>query len=66
MDLSGKRYRTLASRCRQSADVAGSDDRAALLRMATAYDRKAADIEDAGDSSALLLRVPSNQGVRCS
>ena len=46
MDLPGLRYRVLATRCRQSAEVARcSADRSALFRMATAYDRKAAEIE---------------------
>ena len=46
MDRPGSRYRALAARCRQSADIAEPLDRAALLQMATAYDRRAAEIEE--------------------
>ena len=46
MDLPGMRYRILATRCRQSADTAETPvERAALLQMATSYDRRAAEIE---------------------
>ena len=41
MDLPGLRYRNLATRCRHSATVApNTQDRAALLTMAIAYDRR--------------------------
>lgn len=47
MDLPGMRYRLLATRYRQSAKRAPSlGSSAALLKMAVAYDRKAAVIED--------------------
>ena len=47
MDLPGLRYRNLATRCRHSAAVAPNlEDRAALLTMAIAYDRKASDVEE--------------------
>ncbi len=46
MDHPGKRYRTLADRCRQSATASPSDThRAALLRMARGYDRRANELE---------------------
>jgi len=47
MERPGTRYRALATRCRQSAAIAPDPrDRAALLHMATAYDRRAAEIEE--------------------
>ena len=46
MERAGLRYKNLASRCRQSASVSDSPpERAALLRMAEAYDRRAGEIE---------------------
>lgn len=46
MDRPGMRYRILATRCRQSAALAQSPtDKAALLQMATAYDRRASELE---------------------
>jgi hypothetical protein len=47
MERPGTRYRALATRCRQSAaNALDSLDRAALLQIATAYDRRAAEIEE--------------------
>ena len=47
MDRPGVRYRVLATRCRQSAEVsADKADKAALLRMARAYDRRAFELEN--------------------
>ena len=46
MDYPGKRYRTLADRCRQSAIAAPSEaNRSALLKMARGYDRRALEYE---------------------
>ena len=46
MDGAGKRYRNLANRCRQSATASPSDKhRAALMRMARGYDRRANELE---------------------
>jgi len=50
MDLPGMRYKILATRCRQSAESAGKpEERAALLRMARGYDRRASEIESEWD-----------------
>jgi hypothetical protein len=47
MDRPGVRYRVLAARCRQSAEVsADKTDKAALLRMARGYDRRAIEVEN--------------------
>lgn len=45
MERAGLRYKNLASRCRQSAATAPPTEKAALLRMAEAYDRRAEDLE---------------------
>jgi hypothetical protein len=42
MDVPGLRYRLLATRCRQSAELAlKPEDRSALLRMAEGYEQRA-------------------------
>jgi hypothetical protein len=47
MEGPGVRYRILAARCRRCAEAsAGSAARAALLRMARGYDRRAFDVEN--------------------
>jgi hypothetical protein len=49
MDRPGMRYRNLARRCRQSAAACEAmSDKTALLRMAESYDRRAAELENAG------------------
>ena len=46
MDRPGMRYRNLARRCRQIAGARkATSDKAALLRMADAYDRRAVELE---------------------
>ena len=46
MEQAGLRYKNLASRCRQSAAASDThSEKAALLRMAEAYDRRAQDLE---------------------
>ncbi len=46
MNVPGMRYWLLATRCRQSAELAlRPEDRAALLRMAMAYEQRALAIE---------------------
>jgi hypothetical protein len=46
MERAGLRYKNLASRCRRSADASTiNPEKAALLRMADAYDRRAEELE---------------------
>ena len=45
MERAGLRYKNLASRCRQSAASGTPPEKAALLRMAEAYDRRAEELE---------------------
>lgn len=46
MDRPSLRYRVLATRCRNSAELTSdARDKDALLQMAVAYDRKASAIE---------------------
>jgi hypothetical protein len=53
MDLPGMRYRILATRCRQSARSTQTDgEKAALLQMATNYERRADEIESDWKSRA--------------
>jgi hypothetical protein len=54
MKSPGTRYRLLATRCRQSAEVAlKPEDRAALLRMAVACEQRALAIEGERESTLL-------------
>ena len=69
MDLPGMRYRTLASRCREAAgrtDAAGDKD--GLLRMARAYERHAAELEQEfrtlADSAKATAREPENAAAK--
>ena len=49
MNGPGVRYRVLATRCRQSAEVSQvAANRDALLRMARGYDRRANEVEYEG------------------
>jgi hypothetical protein len=58
MDLPGMRYRILATRCRQSAGSTKTDgEKAALLQMATNYDRRADEIESDWKSRAQAVKV---------
>ena len=46
MARAGLRYKNLASRCRQSAAASDkSPEKAALIRMAEAYERRAEELE---------------------
>ena len=46
MERAGLRYKNLASRCRQSAAATDTPtEKAALLRMAEAYDRRSEELE---------------------
>ena len=46
MERAGLRYKSLASRCRESAAASNTPvDRGALLRMAEAYDQRANELE---------------------
>lgn len=59
MDRPGLRYRNLATKCRHSAaNAPRSEERAALLKMATAYDRKAEDIESDWKSRSEQVEEP--------
>jgi hypothetical protein len=58
MDLPGMRYRILATRCRQSAGSTKTDgEKAALLQMATSYDRRADEIESDWKSRAQPVKT---------
>jgi hypothetical protein len=49
MGKPGERYRSLATRCRDSAaNLAGGAEQAALLQMALRFDRRASEIEEDG------------------
>jgi hypothetical protein len=53
MSNPGERYRTLATRCRESAaNLASGAERAALLQMAVRFDRRASEVE--ADSKAKI------------
>ena len=58
MDLPGMRYRILATRCRQSAGSTRTEgEKAALLKMATSYDRRADEIESDWKSRAQAVKA---------
>lgn len=59
MNRPGLRYRNLATKCRHSAATAPRlQERAALLKMATAYDRKAEDVESDWKSRSDQVEEP--------
>ena len=60
MERAGLRYKNLASRCRQSAGVSESPpEKAALLRMAEAYDRRAEELEAEWHKAVESARQPN-------